>query len=396
MKRIIYESIVSSGLPNVKFGDNIVGNSTPSKDKINQELLKDVSDAAKRAGVEVTITTAVTGHKKGSRHETGNAIDIAMVDGKGFSGGEQQAKKLGIYDSIQKFVDALISMGYKKNSEKGNDKAVLTFGFPGHDNHIHVSRKSGISSEPKTIEDLKQDLDIPEDDAFAYIDISSSSTMKGKDKPLTNDKYFVLHHTAGRGTPKDVVNILNKRGLGIQWVIDRNGKLYKTLPSGNFGQHVVPNKSSAPKDLSNRTAQGVEIIASNDRDILPQQCKTALKLVKQLGYSLSNIYGHGELQTNKESTEGQTCKQYIISNYGKSPEQLKISSDDSEITTPKKQNQSSDIIKSLEDLMSVPEDERRSKYKEFLTKNIKLFENSGLKKRSPKINEDIERIKKLL
>lgn len=399
MKRILYETIVSSGLPNVKFGDNIVGNATPSKDKINPDLLKDVSDAANKADVEVTITTAVTGHKKGTRHETGNAIDIAIVDGKGFSGGEQQAKKLGIYDSIQKFVDALVSMGYKKNSEKGNDKAVLTFGFPGHDNHIHVSRKSGVSSETKSIDDLKQDLNIPDDTSFTFSDISGSSTMKGKNNRLKNDKYFVIHHTAGRGTPRDVVNILNKRGLGIQWIIDREGKLYKSLPSGGFGQHVVPNKASAPKDLSNNTAQGVEIIASNDNDILPQQCRTALKLVKNLGYPLSNIYGHGELQTNKQSTEGQTCKQYIINNYGKSSDDLKIKTDlepnkpssDSETT-----NVSKEVPKTFDEIMKYKPEDRMDVFKKYISNLLQTNENFGLKKRLPKLNEEIEKIKKIL
>lgn len=151
MKNNIIETYTSSGFPNVNFGDKIVGSATPSKDVINQDLLKDVSDAAKKAGVEVSITTAVTGHKKGGRHETGNAVDIAVVNGLGFSGGKKDAEKKGIYDDIMKFVDALESMGYKKNVESGNDKAVLTFGFPGHDNHIHISRKSGSKRESKKI-----------------------------------------------------------------------------------------------------------------------------------------------------------------------------------------------------------------------------------------------------
>lgn len=128
---------------NTNFKDRVVGSSTPTKDLINPSLLADVDKAATQAGIKVTITTAVSGHDKGSRHEQGNAVDIAMVNGKGFSGGEQQAKSLGIYDGIMKFVNELVNMGYIQNQESGNDKAVLTFGFPGHDNHIHISRKSG-------------------------------------------------------------------------------------------------------------------------------------------------------------------------------------------------------------------------------------------------------------
>ncbi len=128
---------------NTDFKDKVIGSSTPTKDLINPSLLADVDKAATQAGIKVSVTTAVSGHDKGSRHEQGNAVDIAMVNGKGFSGGEQQAKSLGIYDGIMKFVNELVNMGYIKNQESSNDKAVLTFGYPGHDNHIHISRKSG-------------------------------------------------------------------------------------------------------------------------------------------------------------------------------------------------------------------------------------------------------------
>ena len=80
-------------------------------------------------------------------------------------------------------------------------------------------------------------------------DISSSSTFKSS--PLKDDKYFIIHHTAGRGTAMDVMNVLNSRHLGVQWIIDRDGKLYKSLPSGHRGAHIKLIKSSVPKDLNN-------------------------------------------------------------------------------------------------------------------------------------------------
>jgi hypothetical protein len=153
-------------------------------------------------------------------------------------------------------------------------------------------------------------------------DISGSATMKSKGSPLKNDKYFILHHTAGRGTPQGVVGILNKRGLGVQWVIDRDGQIFQTLPKDSFGQHVAPNKGSAPSDMSNRTAQGVEIIAKNDNDVLIKQCKSALMIIKDLGYSLSNVYGHGEVQSNKMATEGQKCKRYATKYWNTSTNDL--------------------------------------------------------------------------
>jgi predicted nucleotidyltransferase len=126
---------------NTNFKPYVVGNSNPLSDKINPLLLKDIDLAAKNANVKVSITTAVSGHRKGTRHETGHAVDIAMVNGLGFRN-ENDANRKGILGGIRRFVDELIKMGYVKNSESGNDKAVLTFGFKGHDHHIHVSRKS--------------------------------------------------------------------------------------------------------------------------------------------------------------------------------------------------------------------------------------------------------------
>lgn len=153
--------------------------------------------------------------------------------------------------------------------------------------------------------------------ALDITDISGTSTFKTKKLPT--DKYFIVHHTAGRGKASDVINILNSRGLGIHWIIDREGKLYKGLPSGTKGAHVKSLYPSVPKDLGNSSSQGVEIIASDDTDILIPQCKTALKLVKSLGYPLSNIYGHGEVSTNKMKEEGKTCKAYMIK-YWDTPE----------------------------------------------------------------------------
>jgi hypothetical protein len=141
---------------NIDFRDGVVGNSKPSKDKINPSLLADVDIAAGIAGVKASITTAVSGHDTGTRHEAGLAVDVAMFDNVGYSSIES-AKKNGIYDKIERFVRALESMGYKINSESGNDKAVLWFGFKGHDHHVHISRKSddGSSSPEKPVEKAK-------------------------------------------------------------------------------------------------------------------------------------------------------------------------------------------------------------------------------------------------
>lgn len=131
-----YPSVNAVGYSNIKFGQG--GGSNPVQDKINPTLLNDINSAARNAGVTVTITTAVSGHPSlttgnPSRHNYGNAVDIAIVDGVAVV----DQNKIG--PKVNKFVDQLIALGYKKNVEVGNQKAVLTYGFPQHDNHIHIS-----------------------------------------------------------------------------------------------------------------------------------------------------------------------------------------------------------------------------------------------------------------
>ena len=50
-----------------------------------------------------------------------------------------------------KLVGELIKMGYTKNREVGNPKAVLTFGFPKHDDHVHISNTTGSATSGKDI-----------------------------------------------------------------------------------------------------------------------------------------------------------------------------------------------------------------------------------------------------
>ena len=125
-----YPTANRAGYANIKFSN--IGIGDPRADKINTDLLDDVNKAAYIAGVIVEITTAVSGHTSvPSRHPSGNAVDIAIIDNKAVSLQNRAA--------ADKFVSALEKLSYVKNSEKGNRKAVLTFDYPNHDTHIHVS-----------------------------------------------------------------------------------------------------------------------------------------------------------------------------------------------------------------------------------------------------------------
>jgi len=238
-------------------------------------------------------------------------------------------------------------------------------------------------------------------------DISGESKFKGKQ---FSPKYFLIHHTAGKGTPSQVVKILNCRHyngsskcttLGIQWIIDRDGKLYQALPKGSKGAHVASQKSGM-EHINNSSAEGVEIIGSNDDDITIKQCKTALILIKSLGYSLSNVFGHGEVSTNKQATEGKKCKTYATK-YWNTPEDELPGGNDKEdedkkdnvttTTTDTSKSSTNDEV-DVEDNTNVATSTTTEK-----GSFLDFFKNLGgvlKKKEDLKIEEDVQRIKNLL
>jgi hypothetical protein len=126
---------------------NVKVDSDTSGDKVNEALLKDICTAAKNAQVRVTITTAISGHAaetasgNASRHPVGNAVDISLIN-------ETPVKTPSNRENVDNFVNQLEILGYTKNSESGNPKSVLTFGFPGHDNHVHVSNNEQSTGTP--------------------------------------------------------------------------------------------------------------------------------------------------------------------------------------------------------------------------------------------------------
>lgn len=156
------------------------------------------------------------------------------------------------------------------------------------------------------------------------IDISSESEYLRKGEPIKSNEFFIIHHTAGHGTAHGVVGVLNARGgLGVQWVVDRDGTIYKTLPSNSIGAHVGSSDTKsyrdrgAPPGISNANAQGVEVIAKDDADIqMPEQGIAVLKIIKHLGYTRDQIFGHGEVNPgHKAATEGATIKKYVMDHW---------------------------------------------------------------------------------
>ena len=275
--------------------------------------------------------------------------------------------------------------------------------------HLKVlQQKLSSTKVPNRKKIIKESLEI--------IDISSQSNFKFRQ--MKNNKYFIFHHTAGRGDAPGVIKILNCRRrknkkpgcmvLGVQFIIDREGKVYRGLPNGSSGGHVVREKKG-PTDVTNSNSMGVEIIAKDDQDVLIKQCKSALLLVKDQGFSLSQILGHGEVSTNKMADEGQKCKSYATKYWNTPEDQLPDTDDgvgkdvdpkvkDDEIFKDKKDNSEYNDNKSDDDEVDV--DVEGGVTTTTTTKiPLDFFKFLGgifKNKEESKIQEDVKRIKNLL
>jgi len=135
-------------------------------------------------------------------------------------------------------------------------------------------------------------------------DISSQSSYRGGQ--LGNVQGFIWHHTGGGSNVQSIVNTLNERHLGTQYIMDRDGSVYRFLPSGTQGAHILP---STINNLSNSNTEGMEVIAQNDKDITPQQVASARRFAAWYSTQHPGVqyFGHGEVNPgHKEATEGAT------------------------------------------------------------------------------------------
>jgi hypothetical protein len=194
-----------------------IGQGNPASDNINTSLLQDVQSAAKSAGLKVNITTAVSGHDKGTRHETGDAVDVARINGIGSGGatnstnGNAKFRELG-----NKLKDALVSMGYVWNTESGNPKAVLWQTNTGgnHFNHVHISN---TTSTPSKVTGTPASTD--------------TTTDTGKTTGATSYNF-------AREMGKSLLN-----AIGIKESLDYTSLGKKT--SLRFGDVVIPKKENS-------------------------------------------------------------------------------------------------------------------------------------------------------
>ncbi len=122
------------------------------------------------------------------------------------------------------------------------------------------------------------------------------SGLKGDDVAA-----FIVHHTGGRGTPEGVRNTLRQRGLGVEYIMDREGNIEV---AGGRGSAHMKTGWGAGEGLSNRNTVGMEVIAKDNSDVTPQQVSAARAFIEK-NYPNTPVYGHGEVNPgHKEADEG--------------------------------------------------------------------------------------------
>jgi hypothetical protein len=172
MKKLtnLFEAVTTvnaSNYSNLDFPSGVVKGSNPGSDSINDVLLQDINTAATNAKLKVSVTTAVSGHsdktKSGnvSRHASGNAVDIAMINGVAIT------KQTG--DAL---VAELVKLGYKQSDKEDSNKSIL-WQVADHYNHIHVSNTTNTAG-------------------------SSSSSTREYDPTTTDDEFYQAAKTISR------------------------------------------------------------------------------------------------------------------------------------------------------------------------------------------------------
>lgn len=245
-KKIITETLVKvsdveANYPNLKFADRT------KNDEISKFLLDDINSAAGSIGAVVTVDWAKTGHrkhtKKGriSRHWRKLAVDIDFI----IIGGKSYVVSLENKNVVEKFTDALVNLGYAKNDELNNSKALLTFGAEDHDDHVHVSNTTGESSLPPLPSPLP---DIDPDDGFE--EILDKTVFKGMNpvekaeaiKKLKDAGIWASIVAAGAGVIYLIPMISNTIKGGLEKVTDDSsygGKQPKVNMTAKYIGNVI-------------------------------------------------------------------------------------------------------------------------------------------------------------
>jgi hypothetical protein len=180
-----------------------------------------------------------------------------------------------------------------------------------------------------------------EQDSFLTLIPSRKETTKNVGSVKTYGKFnpeevthLAIHHTGGTN-PQSALNWWKNPasgGVGAQFIIDRDGTVIESAPMTDITGHIMPSLSN--KNISNKTALGIEIVAPSDKDVTPEQKEAVRKLYQDRilpaypNIKLENILGHGELAKGYKGSharhpeEGMSVVNYLKENLGKPTEEI--------------------------------------------------------------------------
>jgi hypothetical protein len=171
-----------------------------------------------------------------------------------------------------------------------------------------VLRREDDSVVPKP--DSEKSFDERWNDRTQDGDTSAAPTKSPEVADAAGVKAFVMHHTGGGGDVAGVQQTLRERGLGVEYVMDRQGNIYKT--GGPGAANIMPENryrrdpilGPGQPFLSNQNIAGMEVIARDDKDVTPAQVAAAKAFIAK-NYPNTPVFGHGEVNPgHKEADEG--------------------------------------------------------------------------------------------
>jgi hypothetical protein len=377
----------TTGYSNAKYDTDGTQN-----DFVNKPLLDDIQNAAKSAGIVATITTAKTGHNEKtttgniSRHMNGTGVDVSILNGIGAGGangptnGNADFRELGT-----KLKNALVSMGYKWNSESGNSKAVLWQTNTGgnHFNHLHISNNSGESSG------------LPASGDTSTTTSGDTSTTTSGDTSTTTSPT-----STGGGGAAEFAKSIGSKILGVMGIKEsfepssfgkhtqfKSGKAI--IPKGHNSKIKSPVSGTIVNITSNKSCINQTVIKFSTRQMSGylEYCGITKPSVK-----LGDRVSHGDLL-------GDTNSNITVTLYSERNQKLSIGTEKENNTDDKKGIKTLFNLKSKDDKDKKVERESPVKtgneYSKILVKGYNDMKKSFYPSQK-KVDENIERIKGLL
>jgi hypothetical protein len=261
-----------------------------------------------------------------------------------------------------KLVAALVSMGYNKNAEgPNNPKAVLTFGFPGHDDHVHVSNTGGASTQEPS---------------------ASTGTTTGETTTTTTQPTTATKGRSSREFVKTVgSSLLN--AIGIQ----------ESFKPGSFGRNakLMNGKVIIPRNLNQKIKSPVsgEIV-----DVLSNtSCMNQIVIEFEDGYleycGITSPSDKLKKRVGVGTVLGTTTSNVTVTLYAhnKRKESIVFDSESKEKNKEKEEDGKNKKDGDLSD---------KSGYSQLLIKGYRNVKNAFDKTPDKKVEENIKRIKGLL